>query len=308
MSDSGLVSSMVSPAHALRRGVLTLVLLAGATFAAVWTMLPVRAAARVGAAETLEGVSDAQRLQRTTRFESGMRAARDRVIGRSPFYPIPPKVEDVPVPVRYNGPGLIAMINGEAWFADGRRLRAGAPADEGLAVVELHEPWYAKLRWQGAEFSVGLFERTPVSLTDAELEPTPGVNILPPTPLPQDPPPPRPRPGDGPRGGSGERGSRGGPSPTDTPGGPPAGAAPASPSATPPASPATTPAAAPATTPPPQTSGSPSVPPAPSPPNATPEPAPPVPEAPPAEPPPPPPGSGAGGEPPPPDGAPRSPS
>lgn len=272
MSDAAPESILTSPAHALRRGVLTLALLAGATLAVVSAMLPVRAAARVGPAEPLEGVSDSQRAQRTARFEAGLRAAKERTTGRSPFYPIPPKVEDVPVPVRYNGPALIAMVNGEAWFADGRRLRVGAPADDGLAVLELHEPWYAKLGWQGAEFSVGLFERSPVSLTDAALEPTPGVEIVPPTPLPQDPPgsrpgasersgdrPPRPRGGDSP------------PSPSSPPGSAPAGSPASGPSATP-AGPAGAAPSAPA--------GSPA---------AAPEPAPAAPDVPPAEPPPPPP-------------------
>lgn len=95
---------------------------------------------------------------------------QDRVTSRWPFYPPPPRVvakPEEPKPLRYAGPALIAMVNNTAWFADGTRLKPGDPAHAGLEVIELQPPWGAKVRWQGGEFSVSLFEREPVKLTGA---------------------------------------------------------------------------------------------------------------------------------------------
>jgi hypothetical protein len=101
-----------------------------------------------------------------------------QVDGRSPFFvpappPPPPAIarstipgDDAPPPqpARYAGPALVALIGAEAWFADGRRLSAGAPEDDGLALLALDPPWSATVRWRGAEFTIGLFERDAVVL------------------------------------------------------------------------------------------------------------------------------------------------
>lgn len=99
--------------------------------------------------------------------------------GRSVFFvpsaPVPPpppppehKDEDVkpppppPPPPSYAGPKLIAMINGVAWFDDGKKLAPGAEVKDKLRVKELLSPWGAKLEWDGVEFTVSLFDRDKV--------------------------------------------------------------------------------------------------------------------------------------------------
>lgn len=64
-----------------------------------------------------------------------------------------------PKPTSYGGPGMIAMINGVAWFDDGKKLTEGGAAVGDLRVVRLKPPWEAVLEWKGVEFTVGLFPR-----------------------------------------------------------------------------------------------------------------------------------------------------
>jgi len=147
--------------------------------------------------------------------------ALDRFKGRSLFFtppPPPPEPEPIvdaepedpgppPLPTRYGGPALIAMVNGAAWFADGRRLAVGDDPDAGLAVLSLSPPWSARVRWQGAEFDVGLFDRSPMlrdgaspasapsssppsrPSRDAAPQPAPAASEPPAAPEPVDDPP-----------------------------------------------------------------------------------------------------------------------
>lgn len=106
--------------------------------------------------------------------------------GRSLFFvpdapppPAPPArvVEDTgplpdpPPPSRYAGPRLVAMINNIAWFSDGTQLGIDQ-ADGDLRVKRLLPPWEAVVEWQGAEFTVSLFERDRIVLKDAPADAT----------------------------------------------------------------------------------------------------------------------------------------
>ncbi|MGP1347842.1 MAG: hypothetical protein ACTS3F_14390 [Phycisphaerales bacterium] len=116
------------------------------------------------------------------RYEQRVATNRDRLTGRSPFFtppapppppPPPPPPRPVveeddeddapppppPPPSRYSGPAIIAMMGDVVWFENDRRLRIGEEAS-GVTVVSTRPPWSAKLRWNGVEFDVPLFERT----------------------------------------------------------------------------------------------------------------------------------------------------
>lgn len=102
-------------------------------------------------------------------FETAMESYVDQVIGRSPFHlpgPSRPKVvatdEPTTKPTRYGGPSIQAMINNKVWFSDGLRLGPDDDAKDGIKVVSLNAPWSAKVRWQGAEFDVEFFQRSPL--------------------------------------------------------------------------------------------------------------------------------------------------
>ena len=108
---------------------------------------------------------------RAQRFRSAFDGHLAQIDGRSMFFipaapPPPPRAaaveDDKPAraPTRYDGPAIIAMINGAVWFADGRRLEVGGEADASLRVLSQNGPWSAKVVWQGVEFDVPLFERT----------------------------------------------------------------------------------------------------------------------------------------------------
>lgn len=102
---------------------------------------------------------------RTDLFRKTLTATADKVTTRSPFYPPKPKAPPPPpTPTRYSGPAIIGMVSDSVFFADGKRLSVGSPSDGGLAVVSVDPPWSAKLRYNGAEFTVNLFERDPVKL------------------------------------------------------------------------------------------------------------------------------------------------
>ncbi len=102
---------------------------------------------------------------RTDGFKKSTASAADKVIARAPFYPPKPKVAPPPpAPTRYSGPAIIAMVADTVFFADGKRLKAGGPAEDGITVVSTDAPWSAKLKYNGGEFTVNLFERDPVKL------------------------------------------------------------------------------------------------------------------------------------------------
>ena len=102
---------------------------------------------------------------RTDLFRKTLTATADKVTTRSPFYPPKPKAPPPPpTPTRYSGPAIIGMVSDSVFFADGKRLTVGSPSEGGLAVVSVDPPWSARLRYNGAEFTVNLFERDPVKL------------------------------------------------------------------------------------------------------------------------------------------------
>lgn len=102
---------------------------------------------------------------KTEQFKKTIAAAGDKVVSRSPFYPPKPKVPPPPpAPTRYTGPAVIGMLSDSVFFADGRRLSIADAADGGLAVLSISPPWSAQLRYNGAEFTVPLFEREPAKL------------------------------------------------------------------------------------------------------------------------------------------------
>lgn len=78
----------------------------------------------------------------------------------------PPPPPPPPPPSKYEGPKLIAMINGVAWFEDGQKLGAGDAKDK-LKVKEVNAPWYTLVEWDHVEFKVKLFE------TDTVIYPPP---------------------------------------------------------------------------------------------------------------------------------------
>ncbi len=128
----------------------------------------------VGAALTARDASgDGDSLEaQGEAFEADLALALDRVHGRSLFWqmgdrpadpppppPAPPPRDPgpPPLPTRYGGPDVIAMINGQVWLSNGDRIGVGEEAG-GVEVVSLSAPWYATLLWDGVEFDVPLFE------------------------------------------------------------------------------------------------------------------------------------------------------
>lgn len=172
-SDGGIISAL--RASAAGPGRLGLAALAAALVcvlvgvALAWPLIRPPTVPAVG--DDVQAISEAERVRRQARFETGLRLAKDRVNARSPFFPkrvAPPPAP--PAPLTYGGPPLTAMINDTAWFGTGFdtiRLRPGDPAVDGLEVIELRPPWDAIVRWRGGEFTVTLFNRSPAVLTGA---------------------------------------------------------------------------------------------------------------------------------------------
>ncbi len=92
------------------------------------------------------------------------------VDGRSWFFePKPPDAKPGPTTIakRYEGPALIAYINGTAYFADGQQVSAAEPKSKSLKYVRGNPPWTITVQWEGGEFPVELFKRTEIlSLKD----------------------------------------------------------------------------------------------------------------------------------------------
>jgi hypothetical protein len=68
------------------------------------------------------------------------------------------KPATLPPPAVYGGPSLIAMVNGVAWFNDGKKLAVGE-GDSELKIVELQPPWAAVVKWKDVQFTISLFDR-----------------------------------------------------------------------------------------------------------------------------------------------------
>ncbi len=135
------------------------------------------------------------------------------------------------------------MINDTVWFADGVRLHTGDPAhgSGNLKVLEISPPWAARVEWEGVEFTVTLFDRSPLLSAAADTGAPPVTPEPAPSPVKPAPTPPPAEPGG---------------APTPAPPGDPPPSEP--PSAEPPGSepPAPAPEPAPATPPSTDTTGS----------------------------------------------------
>lgn len=120
---------------------------------------------------------------------------------RTPPPPPPPPPEDTSKPVapavpsRYGGPSIIGLINESVIFNDGKTIRVGQ-SDGSLSVIALNAPWGAKVKWQGAEFDVSLFEKDGMVIPPPGSKPpeTKPDTSKPETPKPETPKPDAPKP------------------------------------------------------------------------------------------------------------------
>ncbi len=126
-----------------------------------------------------EQEADAARIER---FRSSFDGQLAQIGGRSMFF-VPSAPPPAPVrtavadsaprpPTRYDGPAIVAMINGTVWFADGRRLKVGDDGEDSLSVISIDPPWGARVRWRSVEFDVSLFERTTSRFMERDSAPT----------------------------------------------------------------------------------------------------------------------------------------
>lgn len=128
------------------------------------------------------------------RFETHVAQIDGRSLFFIPAPPAPPSgagppdegPREAPRPTRYGGPGLIALINDQAWFADGLVLTVGGEASDGLQVVRADPPWSATVLWSGVEFEVPLLERDAVVMRAEQ----PASRAEPNPPVPPEEPPP----------------------------------------------------------------------------------------------------------------------
>jgi hypothetical protein len=100
------------------------------------------------------------------KFNDTIAWERAQVNGRSMFYkPLPPSevAEDTHKATVYGGPSLLAFVNGTAWFSDGQKVSAKEPDGTSVRFVSARPPWSVRVRWQGGEFDVKLFEKTELS-------------------------------------------------------------------------------------------------------------------------------------------------
>lgn len=144
----------------------------------------------LGALFTSAATSDARivqdQKQQADRFAKGFEGYLSQINGRSLFFaPSPPPRRDARLasddnapkaPARYGGPALIGFANDAAYFADGRMLRVGDDSDPTLKIKKVEPPWGAVVVWEGAEFSISLFDR------DRLVFPTAGAPSEPPKP------------------------------------------------------------------------------------------------------------------------------
>ncbi len=179
-----LARELAAPAR--RLGTLTLgavVLVLVVLALCVWPLLPALTSAPGKAPVPVPEETLAKSVEE---FDRQLASAAERVNARAPFgvVKVAPRAEPAAaVAARYAGPQLVGMAAGEAWFAEGRRIKVGE-TDAGVTVLGLDPPWGAKVRWGGGEFTVSLFDRAPISLS----QPLSVWQGAPP------PPPPAPRP------------------------------------------------------------------------------------------------------------------
>jgi hypothetical protein len=250
-----------------RLGVACVVALALLAALIVYATLPLlRIAAEAGGPAPVPVPEEKLKPKRAA-FDAQLAAAAEAVNTRQPFgqirvaaRPAPPPERKPTAPTRYGGPGLIGMADNAAIFAEGKKVRVGE-TNSNVTLISLEPPWNARVLWQGAEFTISLFDRAGANLAQPlsawQGAPPPPPPPPPPTPAAAAPPAPGAAPGTPPGatppGGfpnvrPGGR-SPGGPNgPAGAPGTAPAGAPPATAPGTPgtPAGAPGTPASAPA--------------------------------------------------------------
>lgn len=145
-------------------------------------------------AETAPAKGD-EAKQAADRFKTSTETQVASIKGRSLFFIPPPKprtrvdppprVADKPpeptkptVPTRYGGPSIQAVVNGTVWFSDGKKVAIGESAGTGSSMVTVlaaETPWAIRVKWEGVDFDVPLFERDaviyPVKKADSPTEP-----------------------------------------------------------------------------------------------------------------------------------------
>lgn len=128
--------------------------------------------------------------QAVDRFKSATDTQVASIKGRSLFFIPPPKAKpvvdkpvvvdkpkDTPkptVPTRYGGPSIQAVVNGSVWFSDGKKVAVGESTGTGSSMVTVlaaETPWAIRLKWDGVEFDVPLFERDGVIYPTKKAEP-----------------------------------------------------------------------------------------------------------------------------------------
>lgn len=160
--------------------------LAAILLAAVVSFQPVIDFARAVLTPAPPASASASDLEpRVKAFLASLDRDADAIRGRSMFFipppppppappPPPPDQEPPPPPPpsKYGGPAIIAMIRGDVWFDDGKRLRAGDPAQGGIRVISENTPWGATIEWDGREWQVPLFTRTTSNFLERPSTPT----------------------------------------------------------------------------------------------------------------------------------------
>lgn len=69
------------------------------------------------------------------------------------------------------------MVNGVAWFEDGKKLTAGDEMKDKLRVKEIIAPWGALVDWDGVEFKISLFDKDLIVYPPLKkVEPKPAAN------------------------------------------------------------------------------------------------------------------------------------
>jgi hypothetical protein len=159
-----------------------------ALLAAIVFVLSLRGLGRalfVPSAREAKRMADDQMTKLVADYSASMDGHVKQFDGRSVFFvpspPVPPPPAAPPKteednkppppptkPASYGGPKLIGMVNGVAWFDDGKRLSAGSEAKDDLKVKEIQAPWGAVVEWKGVEFKISLLEHDSVIWSKAK--------------------------------------------------------------------------------------------------------------------------------------------
>lgn len=184
---TSLLRSAIAPGR--RLGLLALVALSVTLAWMLYTLVPLLLAPLSTPGAAPQAVPEATLVKSEAAAQKLLADASARVIARAPFGQV--RVADRPAPskpttpTKYAGPNIVGMVDQAVWFADGKRLKPGESAGESLSVVAIDAPWSAKLRWMGGEFTVPLFDRSPISLSQPMsvwLGPPPPPTIAAPAP------------------------------------------------------------------------------------------------------------------------------